>query len=101
MLKTVAIVAFVVAAGLFSLPFILGEYDCSECSTDADCRGGRACRPFSDGQHRCVSRESMCRPGHVTTGRTWYHIGAVAAGIVGAYAVWLSRAGGSPPSSAG
>jgi hypothetical protein len=96
--RVVAIVAFVVAAGLFSVPFILGHDDCAECSTDADCRAGRRCRPFSDGQNRCVSRESTCRPGHVTTGSTWYHIGAIAAALVGAYAWWFSRAGkGAPP----
>ena len=95
--RVVAVVAFVVAAGLFSVPFILGYYECSECGTDADCRQGLSCRPFSDGQRRCVRRESTCVAGHITTGKTWYHIGAVAAAIVGAYAVWLSRAGSSPP----
>jgi hypothetical protein len=97
----VAIVAFVGAAVLFGMPFVLGQYECYECTTDADCRKGHSCRPFSDGQRRCVSRESMCKPGHVTAGKTWFHIGAVALGIVGAYAWWFSRAGASAPPAEG
>jgi Cys-rich repeat protein len=99
--RVAAVVAFLVAAGLFGMPFVLGLYECAECSTDADCPKGQSCRPFSDGQSRCTRRESMCQPGHITTGKTWWTVGAVAAGIVGAYLWWLGSAGKNAPPAEG
>jgi hypothetical protein len=39
-------------------------YECAECDSDADCDDGMRCRPFDDGESRCVERELLCRQGH-------------------------------------
>lgn len=59
------IVALVAVAGLAAYWFVFAQdFECAECTTDADCGAELRCRPFEDGQSRCVDEELTCTEGH-------------------------------------
>ena len=93
MSKIVAAVAFAIAGVLlFVVPWCNERaYECSECSSSADCAEGLSCRPFNDGQSRCVNDKYVCQEGHIDTGGTWSHMGAIVALLVGAGAISSRR----------
>ena len=93
MSRIVAVVAFALAGALFFLVPWCNErdYECSECSSSADCGDGLSCRPFKDGRSRCVNEEFVCQQGHIETGGTWSHMAAFAALFVGVCALSSRR----------
>lgn len=64
--RTLWIGALVTGAALFiTLMVQSSRFECAECATDVDCEAPYRCRPFDDGQPRCVDGAWVCTEDHV------------------------------------
>lgn len=84
--RAVQIGALVTGAALFITSMALSSrMECAECTSDADCEQPLRCRPFDDGQPRCVNEAWVCEQGHVQL-PGWVHGVLVGVLTVGALA---------------